>query len=261
MKKRILALGLLCAVLLAGCQCSHEWQDASCASPKTCSKCGETEGLALSHIWQGANHQAPKTCALCQMTIGSPLPASFEEHGIPVTAQEDTAYTYLTSCQNNSEVKTTGQLTFSNYRIFPSDAKHEALEGYEWRAVDVTIDFTDSNAYHLGILVGQCSEDYYDIESHDASIRLVAENGSDYTEAYTVSYNGIDYEDCICSHENVGFFGWEENRNRWLTHLYYRVPVGYDGTVVGFYDGGTQWNAGTYIYDIADENSIFFRLD
>ncbi len=260
MKKRFLALGLLCAALLSGCQCSHDWQAATCTAPKTCAKCGETEGLALSHIWEKANHQAPKTCAACHMTIGSPLPASFEEHGLSADARENTPYTYLTSCQKNPDVTTAGQLTFSNYRIFDSDPDHEAKEGYEWRAVDVTIEFTDSNAYHLGMLIGQCSEDYYDIESHDASIHLTAESGSDFTEVYTVNFRGAEYDECICSHENVGFSGWENDRNLWHTQLYYRVPIGYDGTIVGFYDGGIVWDEGLYIYDIADENSIFFRL-
>lgn len=29
--------------------CTHEWTDATCTTPKTCSKCGETEGQALGH--------------------------------------------------------------------------------------------------------------------------------------------------------------------------------------------------------------------
>ena len=30
-------------------ECAHEWVDATCTAPKTCSKCGETEGEALGH--------------------------------------------------------------------------------------------------------------------------------------------------------------------------------------------------------------------
>ncbi len=29
--------------------CDHEWQDATCTTPKTCTKCSETEGEALKH--------------------------------------------------------------------------------------------------------------------------------------------------------------------------------------------------------------------
>ena len=30
-------------------QCEHEWTPADCLTPKTCSKCGITEGTALGH--------------------------------------------------------------------------------------------------------------------------------------------------------------------------------------------------------------------
>ena len=32
-------------------ECEHEWVDATCTAPKTCSKCGETEGEALGHTY------------------------------------------------------------------------------------------------------------------------------------------------------------------------------------------------------------------
>lgn len=51
MKKYLyLALIVTClAVLLAGCGCEHEWEDATCTAPKTCKLCEETEGEALGH--------------------------------------------------------------------------------------------------------------------------------------------------------------------------------------------------------------------
>ena len=54
---RILTV-LLCLTLilgLCGCSCRHEWVDATCTEPKTCAKCGETQGEALGHTpgeWQ-----------------------------------------------------------------------------------------------------------------------------------------------------------------------------------------------------------------
>ena len=49
MKKRTLAifLGLLLVFCLSSCACQHEWKEATCTEPKTCTKCGETEGEAL----------------------------------------------------------------------------------------------------------------------------------------------------------------------------------------------------------------------
>lgn len=51
-KLRILLL-LSCGVLiilLAGCACEHEWTEATYTEPKTCTKCGETEGEPLPVI-------------------------------------------------------------------------------------------------------------------------------------------------------------------------------------------------------------------
>lgn len=51
MKKIAILPSLIIAIclLLAGCSCKHEWKEATCTEPKTCTKCGETEGDALGH--------------------------------------------------------------------------------------------------------------------------------------------------------------------------------------------------------------------
>ena len=70
--KRIFSL-LIIALMLTGCSCRHEWNDASCDLPKTCSLCAETEGNALGHSWQDAACETPKTCAVCKLTEGEAL--------------------------------------------------------------------------------------------------------------------------------------------------------------------------------------------
>lgn len=73
--ERIPAL-LLCTVLLTGlcgCGCKHEWVEATCTEPQTCSICGETNGEALGHDWQAATCTEAKTCAVCGETEGEPL--------------------------------------------------------------------------------------------------------------------------------------------------------------------------------------------
>ena len=52
---------------------SHTWLDATCSAPKTCSVCGEVEGEALTHSWQDATCSAPKICLLCGATEGDTL--------------------------------------------------------------------------------------------------------------------------------------------------------------------------------------------
>ncbi len=50
---------------------SHSWQNATCAAPRTCSECGETEGGTLGHDWQEATYASPKTCRSCGETEGT----------------------------------------------------------------------------------------------------------------------------------------------------------------------------------------------
>ena len=73
--KRILSVFGLCLVvlILIGCVCKHEWREATCTEPKTCTLCGETEGEALGHKWSSATCASPKTCVRCGMTEGEAL--------------------------------------------------------------------------------------------------------------------------------------------------------------------------------------------
>ena len=51
--------------------CTHNWKAATCTDPKTCTKCGATEGSALGHSWKEATCTDPKTCTRCGKTEGS----------------------------------------------------------------------------------------------------------------------------------------------------------------------------------------------
>lgn len=56
-------LGLAMLFVLGACdegntQCNHDWKDATCLAPKTCSKCAATEGSA-------AEHTLTAVCATC----------------------------------------------------------------------------------------------------------------------------------------------------------------------------------------------------
>lgn len=53
--------------------CNHEWNEATCTLPKTCSICEEVEGEALGHIWTDATCSDPKTCSVCGETDGEPI--------------------------------------------------------------------------------------------------------------------------------------------------------------------------------------------
>lgn len=75
MKKRIalIVLALACMLILSACGCEHEWTEANCVNPKTCSLCGEIEGAPLGHSWLAATCSAAKTCEICGEVQGEPL--------------------------------------------------------------------------------------------------------------------------------------------------------------------------------------------
>lgn len=81
MKRRyLLILGVLFVFcMLTGCECKHEWAEATCTEPKTCTKCGETEGEALGHSWVDATCTEPKTCSVCGATEGDPIGHKWSE--------------------------------------------------------------------------------------------------------------------------------------------------------------------------------------
>lgn len=70
---------LFCFLLfLTACSHTHEWKAATCAEPKTCSICGDTEGGPLGHDWKDATCTEPKTCSRCGKTEGSPAGHDFQ---------------------------------------------------------------------------------------------------------------------------------------------------------------------------------------
>ena len=70
---RILLSILLCALLLTGCSCRHQWQDATCTTARHCTECGTVEAEALGHDWMDATCTAPRTCFRCGLTEGQAL--------------------------------------------------------------------------------------------------------------------------------------------------------------------------------------------
>ena len=238
----------------------HSWMDATCTAPKKCSICGETDGDTLGHVLTEANYQEAAKCSVCGERVGEPLQADFDKHDIVYETQYDVPYEYTTHCAENRDYMVTGTVMFSNHRVFESDETHEAEEGYEWHAVNVTFEFCDldyednrlDNYWWEGWWI---NTDYYNI----AGFR----NSWTEEDFGTVNFNGIDYDKCTVEYEFV-----KSTYEFVLSHVeyifYVRVPVGYDGTVFAFYD----WNVSTAmeaedacINECANENTVYFRIN
>ena len=69
----IICVATICALLLSGCQCQHEWGEASCTTAATCTKCGEVNGTPLEHSWTEASCTTAMTCTKCGEVNGTPM--------------------------------------------------------------------------------------------------------------------------------------------------------------------------------------------
>lgn len=56
-----------------GGACAHEWADATCKTPKTCTKCGEISGAIGDHDYSEATCTSPQTCKTCGIWYGLAL--------------------------------------------------------------------------------------------------------------------------------------------------------------------------------------------
>lgn len=80
MKSSIKGIVVLVSVLfLTGCGHEHTFSGATCVAPRTCTECGETEGLPLGHTWEEASCISPKTCKICGITEGDVVDHAWEE--------------------------------------------------------------------------------------------------------------------------------------------------------------------------------------
>ena len=72
-KYYLLPLLLLLTLLLSACACDHEWQASTCLAPRTCTRCGATEGKLRAHDYGSTACNDPKPCTVCGTTEGIEL--------------------------------------------------------------------------------------------------------------------------------------------------------------------------------------------
>lgn len=126
-KSTILVIMLLLAMLLSGCCLNHSWEEATCTQPKTCSKCGETEGEPLGHSWKEATYWEPEVCTVCNATQGQPVENYFDaNHIIYKTGLSDTKTMAIEYNKVIDDyISDVAEVTFTNYSV-----ERSAKSGY-----------------------------------------------------------------------------------------------------------------------------------
>ena len=70
---------------------THSFSAATCVAAKVCS-CGATEGAPLGHNWKNATCSSPKTCSVCGVTEGSANGHSYSSGSCTVCGADDPNY-------------------------------------------------------------------------------------------------------------------------------------------------------------------------
>ncbi len=226
----------------------HLWQDATCKAPKTCSRCNLKEGEPLEHELMDPNYHDPKTCKNCDYTEGEPLPPLYATFPVNViNAQVDTVYDYKTACYLKGH-ETVGKLTLENYQVFTSDETHEAVDGYEWHRVTVKIVFSDNDAVKYGFTVKSAVDDYF---------CGLPEDGNGYTDQFTANFHGQVYDQCLMANSQGVYSEWVDSACTYTAEYAWRVPKGYDGFLIMFYNGNKS--AGDCLTK-GDDTMLIFRF-
>lgn len=232
----------------------HTWVEATCTEAKHCSVCGTTEGEALGHTMKEANYQQPATCQVCGETVGEPLQGQFDKYGLTCDTKLDTVYLHEgLPCFDNKNYTTTAKVTLSDYKVFESDETHEALEGYEWRAITIKIVFDDenANAYGYSINADIYFTDYYDDDFHY----------NEDTNTYTVNYNGVEYSEVKIEQTDLSGGDWVGRVLTLQKYMYLRLPKGCDSIVMIIPNSPEHFNELEDIAELVKErdDTILFR--
>ncbi len=261
MKKRVvLAVAIMMSFLMTGCCMVHDWQEATCTAPRTCAKCGETEGEALGHVSSGvSNYQEEEVCEVCGEILTDKIPADFETHGLMLNGStEGSEFATVTKNDKN----TVGSVFFTTGETSVTGPNGESVDGYEWIHATINLRFSDEASQVDGVRWHTTTEDYYTIMQHDDTTVIAWSNDDEQSicKQYSVNYKGQDFNQCM-SISRFTEDGWSDD-GVYAAHYDYDfcVPVGYDGTVIGVYSGAFNWEDGQYIYDVVDNSAIFYKL-
>ena len=291
MKKKLISLLLIAAMVLTLCACGHQhtWVEATCTEPKTCSECGETEGEPLGHQFSEATYWDTPTCSVCGIVEGEPLTPAFEAQGFTATDIDDVEEPSISMGSDNHldvsgidialpcEYKgeevyiAIGQLRRIDHSVIESDETHPAKDGYEWHIAHLEgfqfgnfyMQDEDGSRYKLfpdGVRLQCAGLDYY-------SGALISDGST-----FTVTWDGKEYPDCrfacttveepnasVSVNTSSGTVSIGDVSKTTFT-VAYLVPTGYDGALIGVYNAELDLSQYASPLDASSEDTAFVRF-
>ena len=191
-----------------------------------------------------------------------PQAADLEAKGFKCTLKLGEGADYKTICKQDPAQSTIGTLTiteckrYKNGETLPKEGL-ETAEGYEWVEIKARTVFDDQNARLYGVDRASTITTYYELKYYEQSLKDLADGST----SFSVVKDGKEWPDCLYL-KTVDNQGWNDERQSVCEYTWYaRVPEGYDGVVIVFYDAGLKWEDGQYIYEVINSDSLLFRAE
>ncbi len=258
--------------------CEHQWIEATCTEPKTCSLCGITEGEPLEHDFAPATVDSPKKCKVCGFEEGDAvkvteitLPEGFFNKPIYSALNDDFLICADESSDVDGAIYKVGVYDLSGNKLCEDYLyRPEGFSGNQWNYFIASYNgflywlfMDDSNKAKLEVYKYNGSELEKIFESdvttgtykRTDTFDVLIENEKYYgvsTCGYTVCY---DVENnCLCSEDDIVKDEEEIDYDESLWSYYnYNLPI--DGYMVGTIDG-SSWG-----YLDKDGNEIAMYTD
>ena len=204
--------------LLSACGCEHQWTDATCKTPKTCSLCGMTEGETIAHDFTNATCTSPKTCYLCGLSEGDSLGHNYLD-GYCVRC-----------CEKDPSFKDLNDFNFCNtygMNTWLSIVEYNFTDGYVKLSEDKSLLMQIFDEYLNRDFID--SDEYYDVLTHmNPTVRslpissktddVLTYSGSDGTGPWIITDKAVDPENkyLIIKTRDAT---WYHNRTYWYVTI------------------------------------------
>ena len=158
--------------------CDHDWNEATCTTPKTCSKCNETRGEALGHT------SSTGPCSRCGQNFGAWEIGEFidefeEPTGVKYIGHESIG-TFSNSATTDSNVLAYMQITATDIAFMLWEYESYLVEGY-YGTESYSITILDQNKtkhYFSGTLAENDTRIYVQGSQENDVIRLLKNNST-----------------------------------------------------------------------------------
>ena len=140
----------------------HTWT-GTCGSAQSCSRCGKQSGTSISHSWQSPTCEKPSTCSKCGATNGVALGHNYSYCDIkmPTCTENGTRQYTCRNCQSsyNEVISPTGHNIHQNICSLCGINLYTGSISTNLRASEIIVDWSGRSKYHDVLDLNQ----YYDV--------------------------------------------------------------------------------------------------